>query len=372
MKIIIGADLVPTDINYEEFEKGNVAALADEKILTALKMADYRIFNCEFALTDKDTPIRKSGPNIKAPTATVNGIKALGVDLLGISNNHILDHGYEGFVSTIKTLDDAQIAHVGGGFSKEEAKKTYYFEKDGIKVGVFACCEHEFSWVEDYGFGANGFDPLETTDDISDAKKECDYLIVLYHGGKEHYQYPSPRLRKVCRKIIEKGADIVLCQHTHCVGTEENYKGGKIIYGQGNFIFARDYRNLKTWGKGFLVQLELKKNKKPCFEYVPYNNSDKGIVYDNTDEVLNGLKIRSEEIKVPGFIEQAFVKMAKETVVDRYVQHMLGHMPSEEELKDQLIFLFHFAECDVHNECLITGLRAKGELGKYGEFPSKD
>ena len=75
MKIIIGADLVPTEENYEEFESGNIAALADERILNALKNADYRIFNNELALTDKNTPIRKAGPNIKAPTATVNGKK---------------------------------------------------------------------------------------------------------------------------------------------------------------------------------------------------------------------------------------------------------------------------------------------------------
>ena len=41
-------------------------------------------------------------------------------------------------------------------------------------------------------------------------KKQCDYVIVLYHGGKEHYRYPSPYLQKVCRKIVDKGADIVV------------------------------------------------------------------------------------------------------------------------------------------------------------------
>ena len=368
MKIIIGADLVPTEENYEEFESGNIASLADERILNALKNADYRIFNNELALTDKNTPIRKAGPNIKAPTATVNGIKALGVDLLGISNNHILDHGYEGFVSTIETLNRAQIAHVGGGFDKEEAKKPYFFEKDGIRAGVYACCEHEFSWVEDYGFGANGFDPLESLDDITEAKKQCDYLIVLYHGGKEHYRYPSPHLRKVCRKIIEKGADIVLCQHTHCVGTEEDYKGGKIIYGQGNFIFAKNYANIESWGEGFLVEVKIEKGKNPSYGYIPYNKTEKGVKYDETGDIIKGFKTRSEEIKTDGFIEQTFVNMAKETVVARYVRHVLGYMPSEEELNERLIPLFHFAECDVHHECLITGLRAVGGLGKYGEF----
>lgn len=368
MRIIIGADLVPTEENYREFITGNVAALADEKILNALKNADFRIFNNELALTDKDTPITKAGPSIKAPVAVVKGIKALGADLLGISNNHVLDHGYEGFVSTINALDAAKIGHVGGGFNKEEAAKPYFFEKDGIKAGVYACCEHEFSWVEDYGFGANGFDPLIALDDIAEAKKRCDYLIVLYHGGKEHYRYPSPRLMKVCRKIIEKGADIVLCQHTHCVGTEEDYMGGKIIYGQGNFIFAKNYANIESWGEGFLVEAEIEKGKKPRYEYVPYVRTDKGVKSDESGEILKGLNKRSQEIKTPGFVERSFEKTAKETVVTRYVQHMSGHIPTEEELNKLLIPLFHYAECEVHRECLITGLRELGKLGKYGEF----
>ena len=128
MKIFIGADLVPTDVNYDLFTTGNATALVGEKIKNILDSVDYRIFNLELALTDKETPIAKAGPNIGAPTSTINGFKALGVDLLGISNNHVLDHGYEGFVSTLKTLDDAGISHVGAGFTKEEAKKPFFIE----------------------------------------------------------------------------------------------------------------------------------------------------------------------------------------------------------------------------------------------------
>ena len=368
MKVIIGADLVPTENNYSEFINGEITALADEKILQALREADFNVFNLECALADKSTPIRKAGPNLKAPTATINGIKALGASLLGICNNHILDHGREGLASTLKTLDNAGLPHVGAGFSKDEAKKPYYFEKDGIRLGVFACCEHEFSWVEDYGFGTNGFDPLESPDDIAEAKKHCDYLIVLYHGGKEHYRYPSPQLKKTCRKIIDKGADIVLCQHTHCVGTEEDYNGGKIIFGQGNFIFAEEYEIEPSWGEGVLVRINLEKGKAPRYDYIPYDKTGKGIAYDESGEIIEGLNKRSEEIKRDGFIEREFEKMAEETVVRRYVWQMLGHEPSEEELNDLLIPLFHFAECEVHRECLITGLRKKGKLGRFGEF----
>lgn len=76
---------------------------------------------------------------------------------------------------------------------------------------MYACTEHEFSIVTNYAPGANTYDPLETPDYIRSLKDKCDYLIVLYHAGKEHYRYPSPYLQKVCRKMVEKGADLVIC-----------------------------------------------------------------------------------------------------------------------------------------------------------------
>ena len=373
MKIMIGADLVPTPTNIELFKQGDAKTIVGERFLKVMQDCDYRIFNLELALTDKETPIVKAGPNIGAPTECINGYKALGVDFLGVSNNHVLDHGYEGFVSTMKTLDDAGIAHCGCGINKEEASKPYIFEKDGIKVGIYACCEHEFSWVEDYGFGANGFDALESLDHITELKKQVDYCIVLYHGGKEHYQYPSPYLHKVCRKIVEKGADIVLCQHTHCVGTEMDYAGGKIIFGQGNFIFAKNYAHNPLWGDGFVVIADVTKDGVK-YEYVPYNKTEVGIEMTDSTEILDGLKARSQEILEPGFIEKNFVEMAEKTVYSRYVKNMLKGYMNPETTEEEFFAnykgngLFHFAECEVHRECLLTGLRKKLGRGKWGEF----
>ena len=64
----------------------------------------------------------------------------------------------------------------------------------------------------------------------------CNSII---NGGKEHYRYPSPDLQKICRKFIDKGADLVVCQHSHCIGCEEKYNHGTIVYGQWNFLFDR-------------------------------------------------------------------------------------------------------------------------------------
>ena len=148
------------------------------------------------------------------------------MDLLTLANNHILDQDQQGLVSTCSVLDAAGIAYTGVGQTPEEAAKPYIFECDGKRIGVYACAEHEFSIVTEHSAGANPIDLLETPDHVAALKEQCDYVIVLYHGGKEHYRYPSPNLQKVCRKLVEKGADLVVCQHSHCIGCEEKIPGG--------------------------------------------------------------------------------------------------------------------------------------------------
>ena len=52
MKILISADLVPTKSNKELFISADAKALVGEEMFSALKSADYRIFNLEIPLAD--------------------------------------------------------------------------------------------------------------------------------------------------------------------------------------------------------------------------------------------------------------------------------------------------------------------------------
>ncbi|NOH16234.1 CapA family protein [Clostridium cochlearium] len=100
MKLIIAGDLVPTKSNIDLFNKADISSLLGDELLSLWNSADMRIFNLEVPLTDKENPIAKCGPNLIAPTSTVNGIKALNPSLLTLANNHILDQGEQGLKST--------------------------------------------------------------------------------------------------------------------------------------------------------------------------------------------------------------------------------------------------------------------------------
>lgn len=105
MNILIGADIVPTSSNIDLFASGDTYTLLGEELNNILQNADYRIFNLEVPLTDREKPIPKCGPNLIAPTKCVTGYKAMHVDLLTLANNHILDQDQQGLESTCKVLD---------------------------------------------------------------------------------------------------------------------------------------------------------------------------------------------------------------------------------------------------------------------------
>jgi poly-gamma-glutamate synthesis protein (capsule biosynthesis protein) len=211
VQLIIGGDLVPTQSNIDLFSNGDTNTLFGEELLSLWNASDLRIFNLEVPITDKIDPITKYGPHLIAPTSTIKGIKALNPTLITMANNHILDQGSQGLKSTEDILNRNDIPFIGAGNNLNEANKPYVIQRDGLKIGVYACAEHEFSIATENTPGANPFDPLESLDHIAALKAKCDYVIVLHHGGKEHYRYPSPYLQKVCRKT-ESAFAMIKCK----------------------------------------------------------------------------------------------------------------------------------------------------------------
>ncbi len=125
MKLVIGADLVPTSSNIDLFNNRDMEALLGRELMYILNSADFRVFNLETPLADEKTPIEKNGPNLCAPVSATAGIKELGVNLLTLANNHIMDQGTAGFSSTLNALRAYGIDYAGAGNYLEEAAVPY-------------------------------------------------------------------------------------------------------------------------------------------------------------------------------------------------------------------------------------------------------
>ena len=373
MSILIGADMVPTESNADIFLSGDIDSLVGQELKNILLKADYSIFNLEVPLTDKETPIPKCGPNLIAPTLSIKAYVSMKVDLLTLANNHVVDQDIQGLRSTCRTLDENNIAYLGVGENSHDAAKPHFFDFAGKRIGVYACCEHEFGVASEKSAGANPFDPLESLDHIFALKQECDYVIVLYHGGKEHYRYPSPMLQKTCRKIVDKGADLVICQHSHCIGCEEKYNNGTIVYGQGNFLF--DYSENECWQTSLLIKLDKEMN----VSYIPlkkHGNSVRLASDNEATQILNNFNIRSNEIKQKGFIERKYQEFA-DSMLENYLFAVSGvkrnlvfkifnkfsggrfkkYLLKRKYTCDKKLVLQNFVECEAHRELFLEGLK---------------
>lgn len=317
-KVLIGADFVPTESNREIFRLGMCDELFGQDLYVYLKSVDYRIFNLETPITEQNEKIRKEGsPNLKTYPEAVNLFKKLSPALFSGANNHILDYGELGIKDTIKYLNKVNLEYVGFGIS-DHIKKIHYFKCENTRVGVYSLAENEYSVNKAHNYGANGFDVYDTFDEISLYKEQCDFLIVLFHGGCENYRYPTPEQKKKCRKFVDKGADLVVCQHSHCVGAFEVFQNSTIIYGQGNFLFDR--LNIEEWKTSILIELDFHDSTINIIPILKESNKIRMAEYEIANEIIDGFEKRSAQINNSDFMEkkwEEFVESQKNVLLLR-------------------------------------------------------
>ena len=254
--IMIGGDIFPSAKNMDAFTQGAADQLYDEGILDLFAKADYRICNLEGAFTDRAEPVKKVDPVIVAPEAAAAGLKPLALNCVTLANNHIMDGGIRGYEDTCRTLDEAGIDYFGAGPGRGQIQKEKIIEAAGMKVGFYNVAETMFNIPQEEKPGANLYDEYRVCREIAELKERVDYLIVIYHGGSEFFWYNSEMARTRFHRMADNGADLVIAQHTHCVGICEDYQSAQLIYGQGDFLFARSVSEYKETGILIEVGLE--------------------------------------------------------------------------------------------------------------------
>ncbi|MBQ6432118.1 MAG: CapA family protein [Oscillospiraceae bacterium] len=273
-------------------------------VLSSLKDSDLVIGNLETPISLKGKPIVKCGPCFCSRPNDMRVLKSAGFDVLSLANNHVLDYGAEALLDTIAIAEANEILTVGAGSDRTVAEKPLIQEVKGRSIGVLGFAEHEFNIAGEATAGANLFDPYSSLKDVGDAKARCDYLIVLYHGGIEEYPLPSPLLQKKCRAMADAGADLILCQHSHCIGTRENYHGTEILYGQGNAIFGK--HGNPAWDTGLLATVELSDGGSKVY-YRAFSAGEKGISFlgdQGNREVLEHMEQLSAKLDEPAYLKQ--------------------------------------------------------------------
>lgn len=367
MRIIIAGDICPQNRIADLFENDDFGTVLGN-VKKIVSNSDFSVVNLECPILEGEgVPIDKSGPSLKCSQKSINAIQWSGFDGVTLANNHFLDYGEEGVAETMMACQENGIDVVGGGKTLAEASKTLYKQVNGDTLAIINCCEHEYSIATDASAGSNPLNPVQQYYAIKEARDKADYVIVIVHGGHEHYNLPSPRMVETYRFFVDAGADTVINHHQHCYSGYEVYKGNPIFYGLGNFCFDKLYNAMPLgWYEGYLVELTLEKKKGVEYKLVPYTQcKDKptldlmeGVQYAQFFESIKQLnsiiadpvqlKKKHEEWmeKNGSCFEHQFLPYGNRWLISAYIRHLFPSFLS----RTKLLNLQNHLECESHRE----------------------
>lgn len=122
------------------------------------------------------------------------------------------------------------------------------------------------------------------------------------------------------------GVDLVTCQHSHCIGTVENYKNSTIVYGQGNTLFGYRKDDL-SWNQGLILKLIFKKSfSSPNIKLIPISATNKGIMLMNdkdSTQLIDQINKRSLNLNNSNFVLQNWKEFCFEKK-DLYMPYLFG------------------------------------------------
>jgi poly-gamma-glutamate capsule biosynthesis protein CapA/YwtB (metallophosphatase superfamily) len=279
-KVSIGftGDFCPWLRTEEAILKGNGVSQF-ESVLDYLNSTNYNVIDLEAPATHSITKIEKTGPHLKLIPESLELLKSLNCEIAATANNHFNDYGEKGIFDTLEKLKSLNIDSIGSGKNISEASSVLIKETNGLKLAYINITESEWSIATDFKAGCNPSDPVNIFNQILANKPIVDFIIVIYHGGNEHYHLPSPRIKNLFRFFIDSGAHAVVCHHTHVISGYEVYNGFPIFYGLGNFCFDwENFRNM-PWNYGMILKINFKKEGKIDFDFeiIEQNNLEPGL-----------------------------------------------------------------------------------------------
>ena len=269
IKIFIAGDVVPVNRTVNLFKEKRTQQLFGEMI-SEIKNSDISIVNLECPIVMGNVKaIEKCGPALKTTSETVEVLKKVGFTHVSLANNHFFDYGQHGVEDTIRTCQLLNILTVGGGRNVKHARRIEYVHIEKKCIAIINACEHEFSIATESHGGSNPLDIIQMDEDLMEARKNADYIVLVLHGGVEHYKYPTPRMKRLFHHFIDMGADAIINHHQHCFSGYEVYNEKPIFYGLGNFCFDTLWSQpMPDWQYGYAVRLLL--DKEIGFEIIQY------------------------------------------------------------------------------------------------------
>jgi hypothetical protein len=216
-------------------------ATAFGPIAAVLRSANFAAVNLETAVTGRGTPQPKTY-HFRAPASAFTALRAAGIDLVTMANNHVLDYGTTGLADALAAARAARFPYVGIGVNAAAAWAPYLTTIKGVRIaviGVSQVAELASSWVATgtRPGEANAIDLRRTLTAVRSARRQASVVIVFMHWGTEGQACPDPNQLSLARRLAAAGASIIVGAHAHMLQGSGWLGHTFVAYGMGNFLW---------------------------------------------------------------------------------------------------------------------------------------
>ena len=220
--------------------KGRSFSYPFDAVRDVISRADIAFANLESQISGRGQAVSPTKISFNAPPDAADGLRASGLDVVSIANNHTLDFGPVALADSEALLAKAGLLSLGLS-TNGAPQEPVVVDARGVSVGFLGYCDpHTNVCPSIFRQFARG--PAHSTDaalarDIAALRPRVDVLVVSLHWGTEKRLEPAATQRAFAHRIIDLGADVVAGHHPHVQQEPEIYKHGVILYSMGNFVW---------------------------------------------------------------------------------------------------------------------------------------
>ena len=227
------------------FEGASASALAGglRAITPVLSKADVTMVNLETAITDRGDAAAKEF-TFRAPRTAFASLRAAGVDVVSMANNHGQDYGVVGVRDSLAAAKAAKFPVVGIGLDAAQAFRPWRTTVKGQRlafIGATHVLDNHLRSAWTAGAGkpglASAYEEATLLAAVKRARATSDTVVVYLHWGAERVACPIARQPAIARKLIAAGADVVVGSHAHVLLGAGMLGTTFVSYGLGNFVF---------------------------------------------------------------------------------------------------------------------------------------
>lgn len=213
-------------------------------IAKVLSRADIAMVNLETAITTGGTPAPGKQYTFRAPPSALTALKAAGVDVASLANNHGMDYMESGLRDSLAAVRKARFPLVGAGENAAQAYKPWRTRVNGNRVAIIGATQvmddyliEAWTATDDKPGLASAKDEERLIRAVRAARKNSDTVIVHLHWGTELQKCPNEAQLSLAPKLVKAGADVIVGGHAHILLGGGYLNGSYVNYGMGNFVF---------------------------------------------------------------------------------------------------------------------------------------